>query len=343
MLSLSDFDYPLPKELIAQEPLPCRDSSRLLVVERKSGNIFHRQFPSIIEYLNKNDCLVLNDTRVVPARLFCRKKKTEGKVELLLLERLDKFYYRALTKPKLNYGDELLFNGKSLSCKVADRTSISSLKLTSERWDEILSLGEVPLPPYIKRKPTEFDRNRYQTVYAKKPGAVAAPTAGLHFTEEVLKALKAKGVRITFLTLHIGYGTFKPVRCETIENHRVEREYFEISEDAIRTILETKNEGGRVVAVGTTTCRALETITQIITDGKSQMSTDYRGYTDLFIYPPYKFRVVDALLTNFHLPKTTLLLLVSAFAGHKLIFETYRQAIEHRYRFYSYGDAMLIT
>lgn len=344
MLSLSDFDYSLPKELIAQEPLPCRDSSKLLIINRESETILHRRFTSVVEYLDKGDCLVLNDTRVVPARIYGRKKRTGVDVELLLLERLNTFLYRALVKPTLKIGDEVVLDGGSLNCKAVDKIDGAGVVLRSERWDGVLSLGRVPLPPYIKRLPKEEDIERYQTVYAKNKGAVAAPTAGLHFTKEILQRLEDKGVRVTYLTLHIGYGTFKPVRCEDIRSHDMEKEYFEIPKETLKLVRDTKDKGKKVVAAGTTTCRVLETVTQMNTDKKlSQMDTDICGWTDLFIYPPYRFQIVDALLTNFHLPKTTLLILVCAFAGNRdFLFEAYRQAVENRYRFYSYGDAMLI-
>lgn len=344
MLSLSDFDYPLPKGLIAQEPLANRDSSKLLIIDRESNSILHRQFTSVVEYLDKGDCLVLNDTRVVPARIYGKRKATGANVELLLLERISDVFYRALVKPALKLGDEVSLDGGSLNCKVVDRLQGWGIKLESRRWDDILPLGRVPLPPYIKRLPKEEDIERYQTVYAKNKGAVAAPTAGLHFTKEILQRLEDKGVRVTYLTLHIGYGTFKPVRCEDIRSHNMEKEYFEISEETIRLVRDTKDKGKRVVAAGTTTCRALETLAgPLCAFADILRFGGVTGYTDLFIYPPYRFQVVDALLTNFHLPKTTLLMLVCAFAENSdFLFEAYRQAVEKQYRFYSYGDAMLI-
>ncbi len=348
-LKLSDFDYTLPKKLIAQFPCEKRDESRLLVLNRNTGQIEHRLFKDIVEYFNEGDALVLNDTKVVPARLIGRKE-TGGKVDVLILRVSERLKvksekdneYEALVKPLrgLKVGGSINFKDGELK---ADITRIDKGRLflrfcCNGNFHSLLTkFGKVPLPPYIKRESVEMDRKRYQTVYAKKEGAIAAPTAGLHFTKSLLKKIEDKGIDIEYVTLQIGYGTFKPVKCEDISSHKMEEEHFEISEDTKDRLDRVKKEGGRVFAVGTTTCRVLETIVSKVFEAKLRTHT-----TDLFIYPPYKFKLVDCLLTNFHLPKTTLLMLASAFCGRELLFKSYREAIEKRYRFYSYGDAMLI-
>ncbi|MFC1624479.1 tRNA preQ1(34) S-adenosylmethionine ribosyltransferase-isomerase QueA [Candidatus Omnitrophota bacterium] len=334
-MKLSDFDYNLPKELIAQYPSRSRDESRLLVLHRDTGKIEHRIFKDIIEYFHKGDLLVLNDTKVIPSRLIGRKE-TGGKVEALILYNGKKGALdgecEALLKPArgCKIGSRLIFGDKELEAEV---TRIENgkrfLKFDGNKgvMDLLDKLGEMPLPPYIKRRASDSDRESYQTIYASKKGAIAAPTAGLHFTESLLSRISSKGVDIECITLHVGYPTFRSVKTIDIREHKMEKEYFEI-EDKVAKKLEQKK--GRTIAVGTTTSRALETIASL------------KGWTDLFIYPPYRFKKVDVLLTNFHLPRTTLLMLVSAFCGRENLFKAYQEAIDKRYRFYSYGDAMLI-
>lgn len=342
-MKLSDFDYNLPKELIAQYPAEKRTDSKLLIIERKSQKIQHKKFPDIIDYINPSDVLVLNDTKVFPARLFGKKAKTLGKVEILLLERINKNSYKALIKPGPKGGQRLNIDfGKNGASAFKDgENSIIEFDSNGELQGFIEKSGQIPLPPYIKRKPEDIDRERYQTVYAEKSGAIAAPTAGLHFTDEILKSVKDKGVNVIKITLHVGYGTFKPVTCDNVKEHKMEKEYFEISKDSAARLNEARSNGGRVFCVGTTTCRALESAAIQLSTNNSQLTT-YKGYTDLFIYPAYDFKFIDCLLTNFHLPRTTLLMMVSAFCGKDLLLKAYKEAIERKYRFYSYGDAMLI-
>ncbi|MFA4992290.1 MAG: tRNA preQ1(34) S-adenosylmethionine ribosyltransferase-isomerase QueA [Candidatus Omnitrophota bacterium] len=360
-MRLSDFDYSLPKELIAQCPSQKRDESRLLVLRRDTGRMEHRIFRDMAEYLNPGDLLVLNDTKVLPARLWGRKE-TGGKVEVLLLglqvagnRYRVKDEYEALLKPArgCNIGSRIIFKDGELEARVSRiENGRRFLRFNCNGGlEKILdTLGEMPLPPYIKRKAADIDRDRYQTVYADKGGAVAAPTAGLHFTKEVLSGISEKGVGVEYVTLHVGYGTFRPVKSDDVRQHRMEKEYFEIKAGVLDKI---KNRKGRIIVVGTTSCRVLETeeIASPASLARNDLSTrhcdaklkqSYNGWTDLFIYPGYKFRMVDALLTNFHLPKTTLLMLVSAFCGRELLMKAYEEAIRERYRFYSYGDAMLI-
>ncbi len=348
MIRLSDFDYDLPRELIAQYPSQKRDESRLLVLDRDTGRIGHGIFKDIVEYFNKDDLLVLNNTKVVPARLLGRKQ-SGGKVEALVLQTTDHrpqttdSEYEVLLKPTrgCRVGSRLVFGKGELEAVVA-RVENGRRFLKFEcngNFGKILEeVGEMPLPPYIRRGTESLDLERYQTVYALKKGAVAAPTAGLHFTKEILDRISNKGVDVEYITLHVGYGTFRPVRCDDITKHEMEKEYFEVGSAVMKNI---KDRKGRAVAVGTTACRVLETVFSLPTALNLQPRA-YTGWTDLFVYPPYKFKTVDALLTNFHLPKTTLLMLVSAFCGRELLFKAYQEAIEKRYRFYSYGDAMLI-
>jgi len=328
-MRLEDFDYQLPKELIAQYPLPKRDNCRLMVIRRGEWVFEHRVFVDILEYLGRGDCLVLNNTKVLACRLK-GKRKTGGKVEVLLLERLGSNRYRILFKPKrVKIDEEVIFGAGRLKGRLIDKDQM--VFITSDPKD-IYSLGDMPLPSYIKRQPEQKDREFYQTVYARYQGAVAAPTAGLHFTAELLEKIRRKGVKIAYVTLHTGYATFAPVRCQDITQHRMEEERFSIPASTIEVIKRTKKQKGRVFAVGTTSCRALETYAL----GKRQ------GKSSLFIYPGFKFRLVDCLLTNFHLPRTTLLMLVYAFGGAELIRRAYQEAITKKYRFFSYGDAMLI-
>jgi len=347
---LSDFDYTLPERLIAQFPAARRDASRLMVLHRSHGTIEHRVFGDLPEYLCPDDCLVLNDTRVIPARLIGTREGSGGKMELLLLQRHPdsdgSCVWDALARPgrKARPGTRIVFRahrgdpvvGTILAARPGVRTVEFEGPGDVERALE--EIGQVPLPPYIRRAPDrDEDPVRYQTVYAKVDGAAAAPTAGLHFTEDLLDRIRTMGVRTAFVTLHVGLGTFAPVRVERVEAHRMHEEVFQISARVAGVINEAREQGGRVVAVGTTSVRVLETAVEKIGEvGETS------GVTDLFIYPGYRFRAVDALVTNFHLPRSTLLMLTCAFAGRDLLFRAYREAIERSYRFYSYGDAMLV-
>jgi len=339
-MKLSDFDYDLPPKLIAQYPPPQRDRSRLLVLNRKEGKIEHRIFSQLPSYLSAGDLLVLNQTKVIPARLKGVKEGTGGRVELLLLNKVREDEWKVLFRPgrRVRPGTKISIGGGRLRAQITDggRDGYRIVRFT---WDgdfgEILQeVGQIPLPPYIKRKPEPADKLRYQTVYAQTEGAVAAPTAGLHFTKDLLGKIRAKGVKISSLILHVGWGTFRPVKSEEITEHRMGSEYYRIPSDLCQGIEEAKSRGGKVYAVGTTTVRALESWDQ---EGNPR-----EGWTSLFIYPPFDFRVVDGLVTNFHLPRTTLLMLVSAFAGRERVLMAYAEAIRGGYRFYSYGDAMLI-
>ena len=352
---VKDFDYELPKELIAQYPSHRREESKLLVVHRENQKIEHRKFYDIVDYFTPGDVLVLNETKVIPARLISRRIDTGGKVEVLLLrpcqnvgatfssEKANSIEWEVLISPgrakkpgvRVEFGPELWGEVQSTSPKTCFKFYRNSIAgdCPPQSFNTLLhKYGQVPLPPYIKRKPDTADENRYQTVYAKVPGACAAPTAGLHFTHSILNKIREKEVEIAKIVLHTGFGTFKPIKCEKVEEHKMEPEYYEISENSAHKI----NQANRVIAVGTTTIRTLESasIRSIIKPSK--------GWTNKFIYPPYKFKVANVLITNFHLPKSTLLLLVSAFASKELIFNAYKEAINRRYRFYSYGDAMLI-
>lgn len=328
-MKLSNFDYLLPKELIAQYPLIERDKARLLVLDRKSSKIQHRIFKDIIEYFKKEDLIVLNDTKVLPCRLI-GSRLTRGKVELLLLNRKSNLTFDTLIKPsRIKIGEKIVFNNKGIEARVIAKNQVT---FYAKDIATIYNEGIMPLPPYIKRKPRNFDNIYYQTVYAQKQGSTASPTAGLHFTKRLITKIKSLGMNISYITLHIGYSTFKPVRTENITKHKMGKEYFKIGNDTIKLIDKTHSKENRIFAVGTTTCRALETYALGIRE----------GYTDLFIYPGYRFKMVDCLLTNFHLPRTTLFILVCAFAGEKLIKKAYQEAIGRKYRFYSYGDAMLI-
>ncbi len=340
-MKTKDFYYELPEELIAQHPLKNREESRLLILDRKTGEIEHRKFKDIVDYLNPGDCLVLNDTRVIPARLFGNRIGKEEKIEFLLLKNIEGNRWEVLVKPgkkvkpgvKIEFGDGLLVS-EVISI---EESGTRIVEFTYEGiFEEILDrLGEMPLPPYIKEKLE--DKERYQTVYSKKKGSAAAPTAGLHFTKELLSDIEKKGVNLVFITLHVGLGTFRPVKVENIEEHNMHSEYYEVTEDAAKIINDTRKNGGRVIAVGTTSTRTLETIAT--EDGRVEAK---KGWTDIFIYPGYKFKAIDGLITNFHLPESTLLMLVSAFAGREKILNAYRIAVEKRYRFFSFGDAMFI-
>jgi S-adenosylmethionine:tRNA ribosyltransferase-isomerase len=337
-MNLADFDYYLPKELIAQYPLRERDSARLLVLERKTASITHRLFKDITDYLSQDDLLVLNDTKVLPCRLI-GKRATGGRVEFLLLRRKSDLVFQALVRPgRLKCGEKIIFNGGKISAEVKAKDEVSFLAPSEKA---VYNLGAMPLPPYIKRQALPSDNFDYQTVYAKKEGAVASPTAGLHFTRQLLQRIKSLGVGICYLTLHVGLGTFRPVKSEDIAEHKMEQEEVIIPRKTLEILRTAKKKPRRIFAVGTTAVRALETAADFIANYQLPI-TNYRGKTSLFIYPGYQFRIVDRLLTNFHLPRTTLFMLVSAFAGRGLIKEAYQEAIVRKYRFYSYGDAMLI-
>ena len=340
-MKTADFDYDLPKELIAQDPLADRSSSRLMVLDRASGAVSHRHFSDIGEYLREGDCLVLNNTRVIPARLYGVREETGGHIELLLLKRVDGDTWESLVRPgkKCRPGARLSFGDGRLAAEVVDVVEDGNRLIRffyDGIFEEILdSLGEMPLPPYITHKLQ--DKNRYQTVYAKYDGSAAAPTAGLHFTPELLDSLQKRGIATAEITLHVGLGTFRPVKAEAVADHRMHSEYYEISEEAAALVNHTRERGGRIISVGTTSTRTLESAA----DESGQISAG-SGWTDIFIYPGYSFKVIDGLITNFHLPQSTLLMLVSAFAGRKRVLAAYEEAVRERYRFFSFGDAMFV-
>lgn len=341
-LKTSDFYFELPEELIAQDPLEDRSSSRLLMLDKNTGEIKHEVFRNIADYLEEGDCLVLNNTRVLPARLLGVKEETGAAVEVLLLKRREGDVWETLVKPgrKLKPGAHLVFGAGTLKAEVLDVVEEGNRLIRFSYqgiFEEVLdSLGEMPLPPYITHKLK--DKNRYQTVYAKHDGSAAAPTAGLHFTEELLKQIEEKGVKLAYVTLHVGLGTFRPVKADNILEHHMHSEYYQITDQAAKTINETKKSGHRVICVGTTSCRTIESAADA--DG---MLRECCGDTEIFIYPGYQFKVLDGLITNFHLPESTLVMLVSALAGRENVLSAYQKAIEERYRFFSFGDAMFIS
>ncbi len=340
-MDIKDFDYELPQELIAQDPLEDRSSSRLMVLDKKTGEISHRIFHDIIDELNPGDCLVINDTKVIPARLYGVKEDTGAKVEVLLLKREADDVWEVLVKPgkkcrpgaKLSFGDGLL---KAEVLEVIDDGN-RKIRFSYEGiFEEILDqLGQMPLPPYITHELK--DKNRYQTVYAKYEGSAAAPTAGLHFTKELLEKIREKGVIIASVTLHVGLGTFRPVKVENVLEHHMHSEYYRVEPEEAKKINDAKAAGGRIIAVGTTSCRTLESAT-----GEDGILRAGCGWTEIFIYPGYQFKMIDALITNFHLPKSTLVMLVSALAGREHILTAYKEAVRDKYRFFSFGDAMFI-
>ncbi|NOH16975.1 tRNA preQ1(34) S-adenosylmethionine ribosyltransferase-isomerase QueA [Clostridium cochlearium] len=338
-MKAKDFDYYLPEELIAQHPLEKRDECRLMILDKETGQVEHKVFKDILDYLNKGDCLVLNDTRVMPARLIGEKEETRGKMEFLLLKRKDKDTWETLVKPgkRAKIGSRFVFGQGELKAEVIGMGEEGSriVKFQYEGvFEEVLDrLGQMPLPPYITEKLE--DKEKYQTVYSKETGSAAAPTAGLHFTEELLNKIKEKGIKIAFLTLHVGLGTFRPVKEEEIENHIMHSEYYSINKETADIINSTKENGGRVIAVGTTSCRTLETL-----GTKYGKVIEDSGWTDIFMYPGYEFKVTDALITNFHLPQSTLIMLVSALCGREKVLNAYEIAVKERYRFFSFGDAM---
>ncbi|MBQ6999027.1 MAG: tRNA preQ1(34) S-adenosylmethionine ribosyltransferase-isomerase QueA [Clostridia bacterium] len=340
-MKTSDFYYDLPPELIAQTPLADRSSSRLLVLGKETGEIEHKHFYDIENMLGKGDCLVLNDTRVLPARLYGAKEGTGGKIEFLLLNRIARDRWEVILKPgkKAKPGAKFVFGDGLLKAKIIETVNDGN-RIVEFTYDGVFEnildqLGEMPLPPYITEKLQ--DKERYQTVYSKNDGSAAAPTAGLHFTNELLKRIANKGVKIAYVTLHVGLGTFRPVKVDDVESHKMHSEFYIMTEETANIINETKKSGGRVISVGTTSSRVLETIADENGFVKAQT-----GWTDIFIYPPYKFKTVDALITNFHLPESTLLMLVSSLAGSENIRKAYEEAVKERYRFFSFGDAMFI-
>jgi S-adenosylmethionine:tRNA ribosyltransferase-isomerase len=353
-MKLSDFNYDLPKELIAQDPLEDRSSSRLMHIDRKTGAYEHKVFRDVIDYLEPGDCLVVNNTKVIPARLFGVREKTvtegehagetiltTGKIEILLLKRRENDIWETLVKPgkKCKPGTRLNFGDGKLHAEILDVVEDGNRLVQFHYegiFEEILDeLGQMPLPPYITHELK--DKNRYQTVYAKYDGSAAAPTAGLHFTKELLKQIQEKGIEIANVTLHVGLGTFRPVKVENVLEHHMHSEFYRIEEEDAAKINRAKETGHRVISVGTTSCRALESATK--PDGHIDAVS---GWTDIFIYPGYEFKVIDGLITNFHLPESTLLMLVSAFAGREHILAAYEEAVKERYRFFSFGDAMLL-
>lgn len=337
-----DFYFELPEELIAQDPLEDRSASRLMVLDRKTGAVEHKVFSDILDYLNEGDCIVLNNTKVIPARLMGVKTETGAAIEVLLLKRRENDVWETLVRPgkKAKVGAVISFGGSALTGEVIDIVDEGNrlIKFSYEGiFEEVLDrLGEMPLPPYITHKLA--DKNRYQTVYAKYEGSAAAPTAGLHFTKELLKKVEDKGVRIAYVTLHVGLGTFRPVKEDNLLNHHMHSEYYEVTDEAAQIINSTKAAGGSVVCVGTTSCRTVESAADEA--GKVRAGS---GNTEIFIYPGYKFKVLDKLITNFHLPESTLIMLVSALAGRENVLNAYKTAVEEEYRFFSFGDAMFIS
>jgi S-adenosylmethionine:tRNA ribosyltransferase-isomerase len=341
-LKIDLFDFDLPEELIAQTPLPNRDASRLMVLDKKTGEIRHETFRNILSYLHEGDCLVLNDTRVMPARLYGEKEDTGANIEVLLLKQLEGDRWETLVKPakRVKIGTNITFGDGRLKATCVDTLEhggrVLEFSYNGIFYEVLQELGQMPLPPYIKEQID--DPERYQTVYAREVGSAAAPTAGLHFTEQLLDDIRAKGVHIAFITLHVGLGTFRPVSVENIEEHDMHAEFYQMTEETARLLNEVRQQGGRIIAVGTTSTRTLETIASRHNGAFVAES----GWTDIFIYPGYEFKAIDGLVTNFHLPKSTLIMLVSALAGRENILRAYNVAVKERYRFFSFGDAMLI-
>lgn len=343
-MNINDFDYALPLELIAQHPADKRDASRLLVVHRDTGKTEHRCFHDILEYLNPGDCLVMNNSKVLPARLYGTKEETGAKVEFLLIKKKEGDIWETMVKPgkRLHPGDRVTFSeSPRLAAEILDYgeegTRLVRFSCDGSFMDTLEIVGKMPLPPYIDRESEEEDKKRYQTVYCKEEGSVAAPTAGLHFTEELLEEARRKGVRLAYVTLHVGIGTFRPVKCENIEEHKMHFEEYHIDEENAEIINRTKEEGGRIISVGTTSTRTLESAAD--ENGRIRACG---GDTGIFIYPGYRFKIVDCLITNFHLPKSTLLMLISALYDREKILKIYEEAVLQNYHFFSYGDAMLI-
>lgn len=340
-MNVSDFNYELPKELIAQDPLEKRSESRLMVLDKVTGKVTHKHFYDIIEYINEGDCLIINNTKVIPARLYGVKEDTGAAIEILLLKRVDGNTWECLSRPgkKARVGARIVFGEGLLTGEIVDVVEEGNRLICFEYdgiFEEILDkLGEMPLPPYITHKLQ--DKSRYQTVYAKYDGSAAAPTAGLHFTPELLQRLRDNGVKIAEVTLHVGLGTFRPVKVENVLEHHMHSEYYEITMEACDIINNTKANGGKVISVGTTSTRTVESAAD-----ENGLLTPKKGDTDIFIYPGFNFKVIDSLITNFHLPESTLIMLVSALAGRENVLAAYEEAVKERYRFFSFGDAMLI-
>lgn len=339
LLKLSAYDYELPEELIAQTPIKQRDSSRLLKIDRESGEYADKSFSDIIEYLNAGDCLVLNETRVIPARLYGNSMNHSGQIEVVLLSREDGDVWKCMTRPgkKTKVGEGVDFGEMQGTVEAVLEDGLRLIRFKYDGvFNEVLDrIGIMPLPPYIKERLE--DKERYQTVYSKTEGSAAAPTAGLHFTNELLEKLQAKGVIIAKVLLHVGIGTFRPVKCENITDHHMHREYIKVTKQTADIINEAKRKGGRIICVGTTSCRTIESVAD-----ENGVVHEYEGETGIFIYPSYKFKAMDALITNFHLPESSLLMLVSAFGGYENIMNAYKHAVEEKYRFFSFGDAMFI-
>lgn len=340
-MKTSDFYFDLPQELIAQDPLEDRTSSRLLVLDKDTGKTEHHIFRDILDMVGPGDCMVLNNTKVIPARLYGSKEDTGAGIEILLLKRLEKDVWECLVKPgrKCKPGARIVFGDGRLKGEIKASKEDGNRLIAFEYegiWEEVLdTLGEMPLPPYITHKLQ--DKNRYQTVYAKYEGSAAAPTAGLHFTNDLLRQIEEKGVKIAYVTLHVGLGTFRPVKVEDVTNHHMHSEYYEVSEETAAVVNATKAKGGRIICVGTTSCRTVESAST--EDGVLHAG---KGNTEIFIYPGYRFKVLDALITNFHLPESTLVMLVSALAGKEQVLNAYEEAIKEHYRFFSFGDAMFV-
>jgi S-adenosylmethionine:tRNA ribosyltransferase-isomerase len=340
-MKTDDFDYELPEHLIAQTPLKDRASSRLLILDKDTGNIEHKHFHDIIDYLNEDDILVLNDTKVLPARLIGTKENTGAVIEILLLKNIENDDWECLVKParRVKEGTIVAFGNGELKAKCIKEEDegirIFTLLYTGILYEILDKLGDMPLPPYIHEKLK--DKDRYQTIYAKNPGSAAAPTAGLHFTEDLINKIKEKSIKMLFITLHVGLGTFRPVNVEDVTKHKMHSEYYQMNRDVADTLNTAKKRGKRIISVGTTTTRTLETIVNKYGDFR-----ECSGWTDIFIYPGYEFKAIDALITNFHLPKSTLIMLVSALAGKENIMNAYKEAVREEYRFFSFGDSMFI-
>ena len=341
-MKLSDFKLTIPDKLVAQYPEKKREKSKLMVLDRQKQTIEERVFSDIVDYIGPDDCLVLNETKVFPARLMGTKDKTEAQVEIFLLRQLENGLWEVLVRParKVRVGNRLSV-GRDLACDVIDNTvsggRVVRFNYTGDFFEIVEKLGQSPLPPYVKREPETMDKERYQTVYARVRGAVAAPTAGLHFTKDLLKKIEKKGTKIVPVVLHLGLGSFRPVIVEDLGRHKMDSEYFEIAAESAQVINDTMKKGGNVIAVGTSSVRTLET--EVTSEGWVKPG---RGWTDKFIFPPYDFKIVDRLVTNFHMPCSTMLMLVTAFAGRDFVFKAYRRAVKEKWRFFSYGDAMIV-
>lgn len=350
-MHINDFDYKLPEELIAQKPQKDRDKCRLMVLRRKDNSIEHRHFFDILEYLKEGDCLLLNDSKVIPARLYGIKEGTGARVEFLLIKRIEGDTWETMVRPgkRLKPGDSVVFSdeeGKKLRAEILDYgedgTRIVKMEYDGILMERLEEIGSMPLPPYISRPSNDEDKDDYQTVYCHEEGSVAAPTAGLHFTTELLEKAREKGVKIAFVTLHVGIGTFRPVKCETIENHHMHFEEYSVSEETAEIVNETVLSGGRVISVGTTSTRTAESAACFDEKSGKYLLKAGSGSTDIFIYPGYEFKIIESLITNFHLPKSTLMMLVSALYDREHILKAYDEAVREEYRFFSYGDAMFI-